>query len=301
MKKEEALELLMLEEAAQKAEIDARANQIKAFLETNSGPLFELASQTETLFQTAHEVLEKEQQVQNADQKPASDTSGAAAAIKSFIFPVPTETAGEPLSEQWWRVYTRVVLLALAFTGLVLYFAPNMVRHASSTFAQEAPRTEPYQNPSEQPATIDSGSPFGEVGPPPVSGSKTAAHEFELEQIPRDDSSSQSTTARGQGPKSFLHALFSALEDGSPVQSMIKQPPNLAVARMLSKKHPFCPDLNSVSDDAFVVLSNSDSAAIVRVKEEYFTGLRETNDYYLVGDSSGWKLIDIRSSDGYVP
>ncbi len=56
-----------------------------------------------------------------------------------FVFPLPFESAGAFLSDQWWKVYQRFVLLTLAMIGLAFLVGPNIL-----------PKPDPSYKPSSQ-------------------------------------------------------------------------------------------------------------------------------------------------------
>lgn len=233
--------------------------------------------------------------------------------IKAVVLPQPTANAGELFSDQWWNVYKRAVLLALAVIGVALFLAGKIYHQGPPD------HYEPYTPPYRDPGPSKSNPPFGDVGQPPDQGATTSTGTAIQSGGTSSHSSSSSTSqtadpslnpqpnphplivAPTRTPASFLVGLFWALKDGEDVQSMLMEPVKPSVSFTLAINHTQCPRLDELPVDAFEILNQTDGACTVRVKERYFTNQNTVNDYTLVSVNGVWKLSDIQPAYGVTP
>ncbi len=131
MNKQEALDLFGFESEPSADDVQLRQIQLQAFFleDSNSkiGPLAKpIASKIDKALEKLTQPQEKsesipdskaEQATEKAKDKTesASQNKSQAGGFVKFLFPEPFETAGAFLTDKWWRVYKRIVLLGLAF------------------------------------------------------------------------------------------------------------------------------------------------------------------------------------------
>lgn len=295
---EQARSILKLEGAQDAAMVALRWRQISAFFATDledSEAVVEIASKTNALFEEAYTALPKvvdDAVVSSAQQiLPPSKGSEKTSGIKHLIFPEGGSSPGEPLSDSWWKVYKRSVLLGLIVLGLVFYAIPR-IQWTSNT--RPAKHYSPLDLPVE-PVVVS-----GDRNEPGGQGTAGGVIDSPIDLNPLPNKSPL-VIRPTQSPTNFVVGLFSALSSGGSYQSMIKQPPDFSVSGLLTTSDVQCPDPAAMPSDALQVVSQDDSAAIVRVQESYFTGKQAMSDYYLVSDNGVWKLSEIKAVNGSLP
>lgn len=92
---------------------------------------------------------------------PASKASTNGKRLKAFIFPHPLNTAGELFSDQWWKVFKRIVLISLAAMAFLFVVLPSLFDHPSSS----ATIGSPYVVPTGAP--VAPSLPYGPTSPFP--------------------------------------------------------------------------------------------------------------------------------------
>lgn len=309
MDDKDAMKLFGLEAEETASQIELRHKQITAFLnsDTASDGIKGLAGAAKDQFDEALN------QAKTSKETQTSNSQDLVKEIKAAVLPQPTANAGELFSDQWWKVYKRVVLLALAVIGVLLFLAGKIYHQAPPD------HYEPYTPPYRDPGPSKSNPPFGDVGPPPDQGATISTSTTTQSGGTSSYSSSSSTSqtadsslnpqpnphplvvAPSQRPASFLIGLFWALKDGQDVQAMLSEPVKPSVSLTLAINHTQCPRLDELPADAFEILSETDGTCTVRVKERYFTRENTVNDYSLVSVNGVWKLSDIQPAYGVTP
>lgn len=314
MNKTEAAQILNVNVTDNAAQIEARYLQVTAFFSIDADStvtLKGLADKARAEFEQAYLLLPKSnnQTSQHIEPLPVEkDVTPKSSTLKSLIVPLPLESAGEPLSSQWWKVYQRAVILFFLTVALCFDQAPRVLSLIQKPPERYIPPV--ITTPTENPSTSND-SPFGEVGPPPDSSTSipgtlltpptgltqntTLTPDPSLNPTPN---SNPLTITPTQSPQSFLIGLFWAIKEGNNTQSMISGSATQAVSQMLMRNHTLTPRLQDLSQDQMKVISQLGGTATVRVDETYFTGFQEINDYYLVSDNGIWKLSDIRRVAG---
>lgn len=170
MNKTETMDLFNLEQTADAAQIDARYKQIDAFFNAHtesSDAVLSLAKQTRTALAQYYAALPKPAQSSKpTDGKTDSGTKSDTGKSPTWLFPHPVEKAGDPFSDQWWRVYKRAVLVGLAVIGFVLYEGPRILAELQPAPTQ-TPTYLPYNPGPTNPPPSTNTSPFAPIGPPP--------------------------------------------------------------------------------------------------------------------------------------
>lgn len=305
MNKDDANELLDLGSAATTARIHARYQQIEAFFSSETGSCSTLATESKALFAQAYALVEPKVSVENKQNKQ----------VETEDKKINDESA-KPLSDQWWKINTVRVLIALGALAVVLYEAPKVFHFSPSS--PDQPYTRPYQ-PTYPPVNTN---PIGAIGAPPDttgsgSGSSTNTDTPQPQPpmlqptttwpSPNTDSKLNPmpnphplTIAPSQTPSNFLLGLFTALNAGTSTSSMIQDTTRPSIVRMLMTSHPYRP-VSIMPQDALQVLTQNDGSATVRVNEKYFTGVPTLYDYFLISDNGVWKLSDIQPVNGVSP
>lgn len=304
-----ALELLGLNPDATPAAIDARYKQVMDFLSPDGGDppaLHNVLLQSRSMLSVAHSALLKPETgpgQSNKQQSGAHGTAHASGVAKPSTDSVDAskESPLAPiLSEQWWQMYRRPVLIALAALAVVLCIVPEVPAPPpppplQTIQPQPGPATSTGTDATTKPQALSpDSSPAGPLPPQTLSNILPPAvtrpqPENNLTPMPNP---SPLIIDPLQDPEKFLWIFLYDLSTGKDVSSMIQQPAALTLMIGSSFKHT-CPEYRNLPPDAITLFSRSPGKATLRVNESYFAGRDITRDYYLISDNGSWKVADV--------
>lgn len=318
---DEALELLHLPATATPELVESRYKQMAAFFGKEDHTPAELKPILDPLLlslESAYEAVPHATSTDGVDEKKEPDKKAPVTQVgpdlfvvlKNLAFPYPLSDAGAALSDSWWKVYKRLVLLGLALIGLVLYNLPaNMQWPSFETSPTPTPTPNPQPLIPTPPTPSPSPTPVPTPTPVPINPDPSP---FGPPLDPNTSTSTSTSTTTGiwpnpnpvvpiiiapqQAPDKYVFSIKAKMKDGEDPRAagMIKEPPNFAVIALLNIKQDQTPQFANLPVDALQTVSQSTSYATIRVKERYFSGLNQINDYYLVAENGVWKLSDIQ-------
>ncbi len=299
MNKKEAQELFGFDVEPSEAEAQLRQRQLLAFFlqEEPSKIAFlsklvvnQIESASVHFTEPAQEKSQtkSESEHQQKKEKPQEKKAPSTKGFLKFLFPQPTDSAGAFLSDQWWRVYKRSVLLGLTFIGAAFLIGPKLV-----------PEPDPYRPPIRHNYDkIDPTKPddnrYKPISPGDVQEPPALTPQLKSLLDPQANPNPK-IVIPSQSPGNFMISLFSAIQLGASLERLVEQPPSSSVQSMLAQSHRLV-NFANLPEDAISVVSNEGGTAKVRVKEAYFTTGNALNDYYLKSDNGVWKLTEIREA-----
>ena len=301
MDKDTALDLLKLDPTEKPEAIETRYNQITAFLAGDAetpAVLKELTGKISAVMTEAYEVLPQvpskphELEIGGSTIKDTSKISPSPLAkLKYAIFPKSGMKAGSFLSDQWWNVYRRPVILSLtALAAGLAYLPEEYFGWLPKPTPAPAPNPTPTPTPTPTPAPNPNPGPFYVPRPLP----SPSPSPYPIPNPVATPLPGPNTLDPTQDPLLFLFDIFLSIKKAENINWDLKLPVDDALRSNLAIRRDSCPDsIVRLPSGAMKLQSRSQGYAVVRVKEKYFSGQVTINDYGLISDNGAWRLASV--------
>lgn len=296
MDKDTALDLLKLDPTEKPEAIETRYNQITAFLAGDADSpaiLKELSAKVSATMTEAYEALPQVPTKPTAIETigtnltPGTKSPSVLSKLKYAIWPNAGLPAGGFLSDKWWDVNRRPVILGLTVFAAGLAYLPEeylgwLPKPAPAPTPNPTPTLTPTPNPNPGPFQVPRPLPSPSPSPYPIPNPIATP-------LPGPN-----TPDPTQDPLVFLFEIFLSIKKAENINWDLKLPVDDALRANLAIRRDSCPDsIVRVPSDAMKLQSRSQGYAVVRVKEKYFSGLATINDYGLISDNGAWRLASV--------